>query len=97
MSDTREDFDTLADSIVAFALALKKAGLALDSTDATMRNSGVTPDPYVLRAKYMALVEMKKKTAWNLNWPSKYRHGLSVRLTLTSEPCKLETKFRRKV
>jgi len=58
VADTRQEVETLADALVAFAMALKKSGAGLDSVDALMRRSGVTPDPYVLRAKFVGLVEV---------------------------------------
>jgi hypothetical protein len=58
VADARKDIDALADAIVAFAIAFKKSGAALGSVDGLMRNSGVTPEVYVLTAKLLGMTQM---------------------------------------
>jgi hypothetical protein len=58
VGDTRKEVEVLAETIKAFASALKAASAGLDSVDAQMRRSGVIPDPYVLKAKLIGIVEL---------------------------------------
>lgn len=48
----------LADSIVNLGSVLRAAIVSLESTEAKMRRAGVTPDPYVLRARLLGIVQL---------------------------------------
>jgi hypothetical protein len=58
VADSRAEVEALGDSIIAFANALKAARTGLESLDAQMRKSGVTPDPYILLAKLIGVVDV---------------------------------------
>lgn len=58
LTATRKAMDELADKVVGFAAALKKARSAVEEDEGEMRRAGVMPDPYILRLKLVALVEI---------------------------------------
>jgi hypothetical protein len=57
-ADARKQVEVLGDTIKAFAIAYKATHAALESLESQMRQAGVTPDPYVLRAKLEGLVDL---------------------------------------
>ncbi len=55
---SRQEVCAVEDAICTFAAKLNTARIGLESVEAAMRNAGVVPDPYWLRAKLDGLVQM---------------------------------------
>jgi len=58
VTGTRRAVERCEDKLLEFAQALLGARTSLDATEETMRSRGIQPDPYVLKAKLMGLIDI---------------------------------------